>query len=74
MKCKPNGCNRPKAFRAPSNASLLRAIEQAALASRRNVTQADVQQAFDALSWLAAAAPRGVSTQRPDGPDWSTTI
>ncbi len=35
------------------NHLLMRAMEQAALASRRNVTQADVQQALDALPWLA---------------------
>jgi general secretion pathway protein A len=35
------------------NALLLRAMEQAALAGRRNVTQADVQTALDALPWLA---------------------
>lgn len=39
------------------NALLQRAMEQAAMANRRNVTCADVQLALDALPWLARVRP-----------------
>ncbi len=35
------------------------ALEQAALANRRNVTSGDVQLALDTLPWLARARPTG---------------
>jgi len=38
-------------------ALLQRALEQAALAQRRNVTAADVQAAFDNLPWIARSRP-----------------
>jgi type II secretory pathway predicted ATPase ExeA len=39
------------------NHVLLRSLEQAAVANRRNVTTADVQAALDALPWLARVRP-----------------